>query len=761
MANRAALIALLGAWMPWIGGASPALAGETGFAKARPILDRHCLGCHGEEKPRGGLNLAKYGDEAAVLRDLKTWSHVLEAVEAGEMPPEGKPRPTGEEAETLTGWLRAAISTAHCNAPDPGRVTMRRLNRAEYAHTIRDLLGVPFRATEDFPQDDVGYGFDTIGDVLTLSPILMERYLSAAEEVAAKAIARDLASPGDRHWEAETLAGDGSHQWDARMLASEGTVRVPFAAPESGTYRVRVRASAQQAGPEPARIGLNFDGQLVATIDVPATPDSPGIYEATVELAAGPRALGVSFLNDYYNPDDPDPNRRDRNLLVDFVEILGHEAPRPILPETLLIRLPADRADWPEAARASLERFASRAYRRPATPEEVARLVGLVEDAGREGEPFGQALQLAAEAVLISPHFLYRAEIRRSPGEAPQPLDGYELASRLSYFLWGSMPDEELFRLARQGMLNDPAVLEAQARRMLANPKAEALSEGFADQWLQIRRLQAVRPDRSRFPRFNDRLRRDMQTETERFFGAIVREDRSILEFLDADFTFLNARLAKHYGIDGVKGEEFRRVTLTDHKRGGVLTQASVLTVTSNPTRTSPVKRGKWILEQILGTPPPPPPPDAGELKDDDHAAGEASLRQRLEQHRARAECATCHSRMDPLGFGFENYDAVGAWREKDGAFPVDASGTLPTGQSFIGPEALKLVLAAKSDEFARCLAGKLMTYALGRGLGFEDNCHLDRIVGGLADDGHRFSRLVVGIVTSDAFRLSGRGEAR
>ncbi len=738
-------------------GIRAALADDRQFDEtARPVLQTFCLGCHGPEKPKGGLDLSGPIRSASTHPDLKVWTKVLDAIEAGDMPPADRPQPDAAEAEALSQWLQATVTSGRCTTPpDPGLVTMRRLNRDEYARTIRDLLGVPFRASEDFPADDLGHGFDTNGDVLSLSPILMERYLSAAEDVTRATLARDLAPPSDRHREAEALEGDGSHQWDAHLLATNGTIKVPFDAPEAGTYRIRVRASAQQAGPDPARIGIRVDGREVATLDVPALPSHPEIYEAAADLDAGRREIGIAFLNDWYKGDEPDPSRRDRNLLVDYVEIVGHEPPRDIHPQTLLARVPANRDDWAETARFNLDRLASRAYRRPATSDEVARLVRLVEDAGLEGDPFENALALAAEAVLISPNFLYRAEIRPKPGDAPQPLDPYALASRLSYFLWGSMPDQELFDLAQRGVLADPATLEAQARRMLADPKSTALADGFADQWLQVRRLATIRPHPWKFPKFNDRLRRDMLTETEQFFEAIVREDRGILDFLDADFTFLNGRLARHYGIDGIKGDEFRRVTLNDRRRGGILTQASVLTVTSNPTRTSPVKRGKWVLEQVLGAPPPPPPPEAGELKDESQT-GWTSLRKRMEAHRSRAECASCHQKMDPLGFGLENYDAIGAWREKDGDYPIDSSGTLPNGQTFSGPEQLKTLLAARSEEFARCLTTKMMTYALGRGLGFDDRCHVDRIVEGLAHDGQRFSRLVVGIVTSDAFRLTG-----
>jgi hypothetical protein len=382
-----------------------------------------------------------------------------------------------------------------------------------------------------------------------------------------------------------------------------------------------------------------------------------------------------------------------------------------------------------------------------------------VDLAEQSGESFERGIQLAVEAILCSPQFLFRVELDPRPrrrGEVLPPtraVNEYELASRLSYFLWSSMPDDELAQLAASGKLRDGDTLGRQVRRMLRDPKARALVENFGDQWLQLRLLGTINPDTKQFPAFDDALRRAMLEETRLFFESLVRDDRSVLDFLDAKDTFVNERLARHYGIPGVRGEEFRRVTLPDDRRGGLLGQASILTVTSNPTRTSPVKRGKWILEQILGTPPPPPPPDVPELKEDKDVVLSGTLRQRMEQHRANPSCATCHGRMDPLGFGLENFDAVGAWREKDGPFPVDASGTLPSGQTFQGPKALKAILQERREDFARCLAEKLLTYALGRGLDYYDKCAVDRMVAALARDDYRFSTLVLEIVQSDPFQ--------
>jgi mono/diheme cytochrome c family protein len=741
---------------------APRASQAAGFQdRVAPLLAKYCAGCHGSRKPKAGLDLAALADEPGADRALKVWQRVLDQLEAGDMPPPDRPRPSAEEVARITHWVEATLSQAGCGGPgDPGRVTLRRLNRAEYNNTIRDLVGIDFHPADDFPSDDVGYGFDNIGDVLTLSPLLMEKYLAAAEAITERAIVADGPSAGPlRRWEAKDLetAGGSSFGGTGRMLASSGEIGVSYEAPRDGDYLLRARAFGQQAGLEPARMAFKLDGKTLRTVDVPASEGDSGLYEVRLRAGKGRKKIAVAFVNDYYQPTDPDPKKRgDRNLVVEAIEVQGpaeaEDRPLPATHTRILFRTPTKETKV-ECARELLARFAGRAFRRPATDEEVERLVAFVTRAEQDGDRFERGIQLAVQAILISPQFLFRVELDPTgeASEAARPLNDYELAARLSYFLWSSMPDEELFGLARQGTLHADATLEAQARRMLEDPKARALVEDFAGQWLQIRNLKTVTPDRTRFPAFDEPLRAAMLQETELFFETIVREDRGILDLLDADDTFLNERLARHYGIAGVKGDQFRRVTLKDHRRGGVLTQASVLTVTSNPTRTSPVKRGKWILEQILGAPPPPPPPDVPELKDETQRA--ESLRQRMEQHRANPSCASCHARMDPLGFGLENYDAVGAWRDRDDSFPIDASGTLPSGQSFRGPGQLKEILKARRAEFARCLTEKLLTYALGRGLDLQDRCVVDRIVTDLARQQYRFSRLVLGIVRSDPFR--------
>lgn len=593
-------------------------SGKTTFAKdVAPFLGKFCTSCHGGARPKAGFALDVLKTDGDAARNPKLWQKVLDMLNSGEMPPAGRPKPSVAESDRLANWITTVMLKVDCTKErDPGRVTLRRLNRTEYKNTIRDLLGVDFTPTDDFPADDVGYGFDNIGDVLTLSPLLMEKYLSAAEKIAALA----LSNPQTRG-------------------------RILFKMPEANNKQ--------------------------------------------------------------------------------------------------------------ETARQIIDKVVRRAYRRPALPEEVERLQRFVDLAEKNGDNFEKGIQLVVQATLVSPHFLFRVERGSRKNFDPKqnivPLTDNQLATRLSYFLWSSMPDDELFALADKGTLREPAVVEQQVRRMLQDTKARALTENFAGQWLQFRSLRTLTPDKEHFPAFDEPLRRAMIRETELFFETMVREDRSILEFLDADFTFVNERLAKHYGIANIKGADFQKVSLAGTQRRGVLAQASVLTVTSNPSRTSPVKRGKWILENIFNAPPPPPPPDVPELEDGKTLKG--SLRQRMEQHRVNALCASCHQRLDPLGFGFENFDGIGAWRDKEGSFPVDASGTLPSGETFKGPLELVAILKTKTVDFRRCLAEKMLIYSIGRGLETFDKCAVDDICSEVARRDHRFSALVLAIVSSDPFQ--------
>jgi mono/diheme cytochrome c family protein len=728
----------------------------------QPLLRKYCIDCHGGEKPKAQLALDRYQDAAAAEKDRKVWQKIARNIRTHEMPPKNMPQPTQVERDRIVEWIDATLTRVDCRqGRDPGRVTIRRLNRAEYRNTIRDLVGFEFPLADDFPLDDVGYGFDNIGDVLALSPLLVEKFFSAAEKIMEQAIVLDSGKPARKRIAAadmESTAADNLlPDGDYRGLYSNGSVSFMVDFPHDGDYQVRIQAYGQQAGPDPARMTLRVGRRSVKTFDVAATHDKPETYEARVNAAKGPCRLVIEFINDYFAPNDPDPKKRgDRNLFIGSVEISG-PAKLPPLPEShrrIMIAEPVGK-DTAAAARTIIENFAFRAYRRPTTKEEINRLMKIFALAEKNGERFERCIQITLTAVLVSPHFLFKIEIDKEPDNptAVHPINEFEQAVRLSYFLWSSMPDDELFDLAKKGLLRKDGNLEKQVRRMLKDPKARALTENFAGQWLQIRNLTTLAPDPEVYKGWDDALRSDMIRETELFFDSIVAEDRSVLDFLDAEYSFLNERLAKHYGIAGVQGKEFRRVELKGGQRSGILTHASVLTVTSNPTRTSPVKRGKYILENILGTPPPPPPPGAGDLPDGPGIELQGTLRQRMEKHRADPNCATCHQRMDPLGFALENYDGIGRWRTKDGNFDIDAAGELPDGRKFNGPVELKAILRQREKDFSRCLTEKMLTYALGRGLEYYDKCAVDDIVAALAKDGYKFSTLVVEIARSDPFQ--------
>lgn len=765
--------------------ANAVAATDTFAHRVQPFLARHCYDCHSGKEPKGSLDLKVFGDAAAVGKDRDTWAKIVEYLEGDVMPPDDQPRPKKQDVEAVTTWVSDELAKLdNSGRRDPGRVTIRRLNRAEYNNTIRDLVGIDFRPADDFPSDDVGYGFDSIGDVLSMPPLLLEKYLAAAEQIVDRAIAVPQGPKRETiHTSSKELLPEdvGERQRGARWLNHNGELYADVRL-TAGEAALRVKASGEQAGDKPVRIVLRVDGKDLKKFSVKATAADPEVYEAQFTSPGGKHRVSAAFFNEYHNPDEPDPKKRERSLSVNFIDVDGFvefdplslpESHKRIIfrqPKSAVPKLPATPEEQDACAREILTRFATRAYRRPAKDAEIDRLMRLVRLAREQGDPFEKGIQLALEAVLVSPHFLFRVELdgdavvadedggqaetseaKKTITDAVRPLNDYQLASRLSYFLWSSMPDEELFSLAAAGKLGKDGNLEAQTKRLLADKKSQALVDNFATQWLQIRNLSLASPSRQQFPDFDESLRRAMQKETEMFFESVVREDRSVLDFLDADYTFVNERLAKHYGIADVKGDEFRRVTLSDPRRRGILTQASVLTITSNPTRTSPVKRGRWILEQILGTPPPPPPPDIPELE---QVKLSGSLRQKMEQHRANPSCTTCHARMDPLGFGLENFDAIGAWREKDGEFAIDPSGTLPGGKTFAGPAELRTILKGRHEQFCRNLARKLLTYALGRGLEPTDNHAVSQIVAAVEANGYKFSTLVVEIAKCEPFQL-------
>jgi len=732
---------------------------QTFDSSVRPFVNKSCLPCHNSKLHSGELDLQKHTAPGMELKDRDIWEAVVRRVRAGEMPPTGLPRPKPAEIDLAAGFIEKEYDRRDRAAPpDPGRVTARRLNRAEYNNTIRDLFGIDFRPAEDFPSDDSGYGFDNIGDVLSLSPVLLEKYLAAAESITRRAILAE--QPKFRSTrnllKAETLPKPAPLQeGQAGPAPGPEALHYSYAFPAEADYEIRVTLGGIRPiapnGTDPLPVTLAFwlDGDLQRAWTVNPKTGQPRNFEFRRHITAGEHTLSAAFVNDGFVSLTNPITARDRYLTVDLFELRGpfNPVPQPLpISHKKLVSCGHEPGQDHNAScpRTILSGFVRRAFRRPIEASEVDRLVKLMDSARKDGETVEGAIRIAMQAVLVSPHFLFRVE--RGDG----PVNDFALATRLSYFLWSSTPDDELLDLAGKGQLRQD--LKAQIRRMMADPKSAALAENFAGQWLQLRNLAEVKPDPDRFPRFDTELRSSMQRETELFFESVVREDRSVLDFLDGKWTWLNARLAEHYGIPGIQGSEFRKVALSGTQRSGVLTQASILTVSSYPTRTSPVIRGKWVLENLLNTPPPPPPPDVPTL-DEGAVGNKGSLRQQMEKHRANSVCASCHAKMDPLGFGLENYDAIGAWRTRDGKFAIDTSGVLPSGKSFRGSAELKSILRSDREVFTKCLTEKLLTYALGRGLDRTDRPAVQSINRRLADGGFRFSALVEGIAESLPFQ--------
>ena len=735
-----------------------------------PFLKAHCFHCHGKpdsEKNEADLTLNKYADDLSVQQDRKVWDNVLHMLKSGEMPPKERPRPPAAELEAAMTNITAVLSNLDCSkVKNVGRVTVRRLNRFEYNNTVRDLLGVDFKPAADFPADDVGYGFDNIGDVLSTTPLLLEKYLAAAETILAQAIVNvePVVPQETRLPDLNVSRGAGEQGMRGRstVLYGRGSVSGQGFF-EEGDYIIRIEVYAQQVGDEPVKATIrtgdrNSEGQ---PFEVTATDRlNPQILEVKKRLGTGTVRVSISLDNPYTDEKIEDPALQKRSLFVRRISLDGpRNPPAPNIPDSHKLIMAARQDQFKrDQAREIIGRFATRAFRRPVTPEEVEKIYAIYQLADKEGERYEDRIRLALCRVLVSPHFLFRIESDPPGAKAGEPyqISELELASRLSYFLWCTMPDEELISLAQQGQLRQN--LDAQIERMLKHEKSAAFVKNFAGQWLTLSKLESQEPDKQLFPSFDDDLKAAMLTETELFFDAIVRENRSIFDLLDADFTFLNARLARHYGVTGLYGAQFRRVPTPEH-RGGLLTQASILTLTSNATRTAPVKRGKWVLEQLLGTPPPPPPPNVPALEDQGELKG--SLRQVMEMHRKNPTCASCHARMDPIGFGFENFDAIGAWRDKDGEYAVDPSGELPDGQKFQGPGELKAILKGKQELFARSLAEKMLTYATGRGVEYYDKCPLDKIVEALEKNDYRFGTLIVETIKSEPFQMRTATGAR
>lgn len=638
---------------------------------------------------------------------------------------------------------------------DPGRVTIHRLNRAEYNNTVRDLLGTDRRPADNFPDDDHGYGFDNVADVLTTTPTHVEQYLAAAEQLMADVFYLPLVEPVSVVVDASLLTGSAgrAQPGEGWLLWSNGFLEEVSDISVAGRWLLQVRAGGTSAAGVAPVMVVEVDGLVVLTESIDAPSGVPGEVSVELELGAGPHVVTVRFTNDYYDP----TLGQDRNLFVAGWTLTGPIGlpgePNPMRDSWLTCSLTDDAAAG--CARDILQRFADRAWRRPADPEAMARLLAMMEEQIAAGDSREEALQTAMTAVLVSPRFVYRPETTVAEGaDDAARLDQWEIASRLSYFLWSSMPDQELFDLAAAGELSTPEVLDAQVRRMLADPRAESLVENFAGQWLYIRAVESVRPDPAVFPAFTDSLREAMVAEMQHFFRQFIAAEIPLTELLTSDAVFVNAELADFYGISGSFGETFERVIDPSGKRGGLLAQAGILTALSYPHRTSPVRRGKWVLGQLLCQEPAPPPagveglPETGET-------GDLSLRERMEIHRSDPGCAACHLSMDPIGLGLENFNAIGLWRDEDSSGRIDASGVLPGELAFVGHEDLASIIA-EDPAFHRCVTRQLVTYALGRGLSTADTPWLRDIRVDYIDAGASFADLASAIVRSDIFLSRG-----
>ncbi len=779
----------------------------------QPFLAKHCVACHNSKLKTADLDVTAFKTVESVANANPEWSKILQRVRTGEMPPKGLPRPDQMQINAVAKWIETEFAREDRMAkPDPGRITARRLNRAEYNNSIRDLLGVDFRPADDFPQDDSVFGFDNIADTLSLSPVLMEKYMVAAEKVSQTAlfgvpVSKPLVERYQPPYREYELSQKPEFEYDRTGLSMPQSLHWMHRFPVDAEYLIRIVPEGRRpTGSANIEMGVWLDGKLVRTLDVDApqegnTLDLFGMArEFRMRIPAGEHWLAGTVLHIYEglpkSYGGPNPSGKPEPPVPDISRFL--KIPPGATPEEAaklrkeaqlkiaLLRAPAnrayihymevmgpyDQAKGPSAEslkhvfacghldgrhtagcdRVNIGNIARRAFRRPVGPSELEPYLKLAALARSQGGSYNDGVATAVQAILVAPDFLFRIEHDGAAKTSSSPVSQHELATRLSYFLWSSLPDEELLRVAEQGRLRVPGVLAGQVRRMLRDPKANALVDNFAGQWLELRRLESAVPDRDKFPQFEEYLRISMRKESELFLQNMMREDRPVLDLLNAKYTFLNQRLAEFYGIKGVEGPEFRKVDLTGTRRGGILTQASVLTVSSYATRTSPVLRGKWVLENLLNAPPPPPPPNVPPLEET-KAGTSASLRQVMEAHRANALCASCHSKMDPLGFGLENFNAIGEWRDKDGQFPIDSSGVLPDGKTFQGSDQLKAILLQNKDAFASAITEKMLTYALGRGLERFDRPAVQQITGKLAAGDYKFSTLVTGIVESLPFQ--------
>jgi len=803
---------LVATWIAAAGWSVPIAAGARAPAAQAPadsaathraVLDRYCVTCHNARLKTAGLMLDAL-DLAQVPDDAEAWEKVVKKLRAGTMPPQGAPRPDDATQAALVTWLETTIDRASAARPNPGRPALHRLNRAEYQNAIRDLLALDVDAAALLPPDDSSYGFDNVADVLGVSPALLERYLGAAEKISALAIGDPSRPPTDETYRVRFDLTQTRHI-DGLPLGTRGGTLIRETFPLDGEYIIKPKLWRTNVGfirglAYPHQIEITVDGARVHLVTV-GTPEDFATslmgpqnavkiieerMQVRVPIKAGPRTIGVAFvekseamsptlLRPYLSTLDPVDSEGVPQL--EAVTVSGPfsvtgpgDTPsrrrifscRPSATRGTTsseAKGPSSRAGNDTAcAKQILSTLARLAYRRPVDDADLGALLAFYET-GRQKRNFDAGIQLAVERMLSDPQFVFRAEhdpADLTPGTAFRVND-LELASRLSFFLWSSIPDEPLLALASRGQLRDPAVLEQQVRRMMLDRRSQALVSNFAGQWLYLRNLKNVVPSKDQFPEFDDNLRQAFQRETELLVESVMHDDRNVLDLLTADYTFVNERLAKHYGIPNVYGSQFRRVPVASDARRGLLGHGSILTVTSQANRTSPVLRGKWVLDNLLGSPPPPPPADVPPLKDNAERERPLTMREQMEEHRANAACASCHRLMDPVGFALENFDAIGGWRTTDAHSPIDPSSQLADGTKVDGPVALRETLLRRPDAFVSTMTEKLLTYALGRGLESYDLPAVRAIVRNANRNNYRFSSLVLGVVSSTPFQMSRR----
>jgi hypothetical protein len=749
----------------------------------RAFLDKYCVTCHNQKAKTAGLELDKL-DLANVPASAPVLEKVVEKIRGGMMPPTGMPRPDGTTRDAFVTSLEQELDQAYFAKINPGRVGLHRLNRAEYGNAVRDLLGLDMDVSSLLPADDANFGFDNIADSLSVSPALMERYVSASWKISSLAVGDPKIPPTTYTFRNRPDLSQDRHV-EGLPLGTRGGILVKYNFPLDAQYRFKVRfwgntVNTVRGLEIPSQVEVTLDGARLKLATIGGKEDADlgntnptasaeqlaKRVELLIPVTAGPHAVGFTFLQQSSGPtvellqpylrEKVDPINTAGIPEIDWVSISGPYQPTGPGDTPSRRRVftchPAAGADALPCARQILSRLARQAYRRPVSASDMERVLGYFQRGRNEGGSFDAGIESALSFILVNPDFLFRVEAVPSnvaPG-TPYRISDLELASRLSFFLWSSIPDEQLLTAATSGRLHDPALLDRQVRRMLSDPRSDAFIDNFFGQWLYLRNLKATVPDQQVFPDFDDNLRQAFLRETQLFTASVVRENRSVVDFLTADYTFVNERLARHYGIPGVYGDQFRRVTVTDPARRGLLGQGSILTVSSYANRTSPVLRGKWILTNILGTPPPAPPPNVPPFNE----TASGTVRERMVQHRSNPACSGCHSVMDPVGFAMESFDAVGHWRTKDSGLAIDASGMLPDGTKVDGPASMITALAAHPEQFVRTMTAMMLTYALGRGLDYYDMPVVRSVAHEAAKSNYKFSDLVLGIVKSPPFQM-------